>query len=465
MYDVLLCDPPWSYRKGSVSPSRDVSNKYDTMNQYDLCSLQVSRIANEDSLLFLWATCPMLPEAMEVMSAWGFCCQVGTKVLTDDLRWVNAEALQVGDRVISFDENLKNVNPRSSPRRYFQWGTVLSTGVEPLPCYEIMLSNGVTLTSTGIHKWLGHIGKSSQDRVNRWITTEDIMSLVDSGRTPSLMKIAPVEVEDTDYDAGFLSAAFDGEGSLVRNKWNFQFAQNENDFLVAVENKLKSKGFDFARYSYLAKSKLNHVLLKGGRSEALRFMMRFRPPRLLRNWLNLDISKTSLYNMEYTDVVSVKFVGLRDVVTLMTDKGTYVANGYGSHNTYKTVAFNWIKRNKIKESFFWGGGSWTRANSELCLLGVRGKPKRASASVHQVIYEPVSIHSRKPSEARHRIEELCGPSLKVELFATEKVKGWDHAGYSVGVGVENFIAEKAGVKQEGGYSQLALPEIVEIGVI
>ena len=45
--------------------------------------------------------------------------------------------------------------------------------------------------------------------------------------------------------------------------------------------------------------------------------------------------------------------------------------------TFKAVAFCWVKRTKHGKWHF-GGGHWTRANAELCLLGVRGEPKRVS---------------------------------------------------------------------------------------
>jgi len=38
----------------------------------DICALPVSDLTAKDSVLFLWATFPMLPEAMRVISAWGF---------------------------------------------------------------------------------------------------------------------------------------------------------------------------------------------------------------------------------------------------------------------------------------------------------------------------------------------------------------------------------------------------------
>ena len=70
-------------------------------------------------------------------------------------------------------------------------------------------------------------------------------------------------------------------------------------------------------------------------------------------------------------------------------------------------------------------GYWTRSNSELCIIATKGKPKRISRSVHQIIQEPVREHSRKPDCVRNKIVELCGNLPRIELFAREKTKGWD----------------------------------------
>lgn len=100
--------------------------------------------------------------------------------------------------------------------------------------------------------------------------------------------------------------------------------------------------------------------------------------------------------------------------------------------SYKTVAFVWVKANKKQtDSPFWGMGHWTRANAELCLMGVRGKPKRQGKGVHQLIVEPeiltdpIMQHSRKPSCARDKIVELMGDVPRLEMFAREAVDGWD----------------------------------------
>lgn len=98
---------------------------------------------------------------------------------------------------------------------------------------------------------------------------------------------------------------------------------------------------------------------------------------------------------------------------------------------YKTVAFVWVKQNRSGRGWFFGLGFWTRGNAEICLLATKGKPQRRSRCVHQLIISPVRGHSEKPDEARDKIVELMGDVPRVELFAREKVEGWDVWGNEV----------------------------------
>jgi N6-adenosine-specific RNA methylase IME4 len=99
---------------------------------------------------------------------------------------------------------------------------------------------------------------------------------------------------------------------------------------------------------------------------------------------------------------------------------------------YKTFGFTWVKTNKKSESLFWGMGYYTRANTEICILATKGKPlPRLSKSVHQVVVSKIREHSRKPDEVRDRIVELFGDIPRVELFARQKVDGWDCWGNEV----------------------------------
>ena len=96
--------------------------------------------------------------------------------------------------------------------------------------------------------------------------------------------------------------------------------------------------------------------------------------------------------------------------------------------TYKTCGFNWVKRNKKKDTYFMGVGFWTRSNSEVCLIGTKGHPKRVSKAVSQICDGRVMAHSKKPDEIRQRIVELCGDVPRIELFARETADGWDCLG-------------------------------------
>ena len=100
--------------------------------------------------------------------------------------------------------------------------------------------------------------------------------------------------------------------------------------------------------------------------------------------------------------------------------------------TYKTVAFTWVKRcKKNTGSFHVGMGHWTRANAEICLFAVKGRPKRVSKSVRQIIDSPIEAHSKKPEEARDKILRLIGDIPRVELFARQTTPGWDVWGNEV----------------------------------
>lgn len=99
--------------------------------------------------------------------------------------------------------------------------------------------------------------------------------------------------------------------------------------------------------------------------------------------------------------------------------------------TYKTVAFVWIKLSPSSTKIFWGLGSWTRSNAEICLLATKGHPKRISPRVHQVIISHIEEHSKKPEEARRRIVALMGDLPRIELFARQSPTGWDVWGNEV----------------------------------
>lgn len=102
---------------------------------------------------------------------------------------------------------------------------------------------------------------------------------------------------------------------------------------------------------------------------------------------------------------------------------------------YKTAAFVWVKKYAKSGKNFWGMGAYTRANAEVCLLGIspgfKAGEKILSHKVHQIIEAPYEGHSTKPDEARRRIVELLGDVPRIELFARQRADGWDAWGNEV----------------------------------
>jgi N6-adenosine-specific RNA methylase IME4 len=72
LYGVIYADPPWRFEPYSRETGLDraADNHYGTMRTADIRELEVP--AADNAVLFLWATVPMLPEALSVMDTWGF---------------------------------------------------------------------------------------------------------------------------------------------------------------------------------------------------------------------------------------------------------------------------------------------------------------------------------------------------------------------------------------------------------
>jgi N6-adenosine-specific RNA methylase IME4 len=68
LFDVILADPPWRYSFTAVSGNPE--EQYPTMTLDDLCNLKIP--SAKDSILFLWATNPLIREALKVVEAWGY---------------------------------------------------------------------------------------------------------------------------------------------------------------------------------------------------------------------------------------------------------------------------------------------------------------------------------------------------------------------------------------------------------
>ena len=73
-YQIIYADPPWSYNDKMAGHSFSLDHEYQTQSLDWIKSLNIGGggVADKDCVLFLWAVSPLLPEAFEVIEAWGF---------------------------------------------------------------------------------------------------------------------------------------------------------------------------------------------------------------------------------------------------------------------------------------------------------------------------------------------------------------------------------------------------------
>lgn len=73
-YGVILADPEWRFEPYSRETGMDraADNHYPTSPTVEIAMRDVGSIAATDCVLFLWATVPMLLDALFSMQAWGF---------------------------------------------------------------------------------------------------------------------------------------------------------------------------------------------------------------------------------------------------------------------------------------------------------------------------------------------------------------------------------------------------------
>ena len=80
-YNIIYADPPWQFKYQSKKRTdgtsddlniRDPQKEYPCMTIDDIYNMPVNEIADDNSILFLWVTYPLLKEGIKTMEEWGF---------------------------------------------------------------------------------------------------------------------------------------------------------------------------------------------------------------------------------------------------------------------------------------------------------------------------------------------------------------------------------------------------------
>lgn len=290
---------------------------------------------------------------IELLNHEEYCVAPETKVLTADLRWVQAADVSEGDELMGFDETPMR---GKGGGRSWRKATALAARTLRRPCYRLQMGDGSTLVSSAEHRWLTRGMNGVQ-----WRRTDQLVT--PHHRRPSriVKVIEPWGQPVHAWDAGYLAAAFDGEGSLpligsrgpadtLKRMGLLGYAQRDNAMSDTVKQALEKYGFSWNVGKSDVPGVCRGYTISGGRLETLRFLGQMRPRRLLQLF-NADVigrmhvgthvargsshSRLARSAPAAVPVVSATYIGEQEVVGLHTSTGTFVAEGFASHNSYQ----------------------------------------------------------------------------------------------------------------------------------
>ena len=64
-FSVVYADPPWNYMG-------EMAVGYPCMSVQEICDMPISEICADDAVVIMWCSSSLLPDALQVMNAWGF---------------------------------------------------------------------------------------------------------------------------------------------------------------------------------------------------------------------------------------------------------------------------------------------------------------------------------------------------------------------------------------------------------
>jgi len=376
-----------------------------------------------------------------------YCLAPHTKILTADLRHVPVGGLEVGDAVAGFDEGYAGTRYRERPPvggATRKWRTaVVEAVVEVIrPSYRLVFADGTEVICSEEHRWLSN----PTGAWRLWRTTGHLQ--VGHG----VCRATEVWQDDRSWSAGYLAAAFDGEGFLTQVKGTNRigFSQRDNAMLTRVTGLLDDRGFRYSRSTTRGTNgDVAQLTLTGPRM--LRLLGSMRPARLLPRF---DVSHLGeIQAMSRAILVRKEFLGKQRLVGLRTSTRTCIAEGLMSHNSD-------VSEYPRETAIFWHRadnnelGTRNRINEYLAVDPNRvhpiyktlGSPRMFFVTANEAWPQGV-LYALKQTRSARRVK--VGTELGKPIFSDERDDGVDHA-YDF---VRYFLASRPAVPKAPGQLQ------------
>lgn len=267
----------------------------------------------------------------------GFCLDPSTRILTADLKWVRIDSLRAGDEVVAVDEHPPG--GRGKARR-MRTATVQAAVEVHRMAYRIKFDDGREVVCTGRHPWLSRKAGTQAE----WRSIEGKGNAV-TGRIKVGTQIRWVTKpwDAPTAEDGWFGGMLDGEGSISRS--NSSAGVNVSQRVGPVWDRLIryacDRGYNACVEGDAPERPSKHgktpvpKLAFGRMDEMFRLIGQTRPTRFIGNrfWEGRELPGKRNGDVGWATVTSIEPIGEQTMIDLQTSAGTYIAEGFVSHNT------------------------------------------------------------------------------------------------------------------------------------
>lgn len=130
-FQIVIADPPWKYNRvkktrtdGGKTAGIGACNHYKMMDKQSLFDIKVNEITDERCMLYMWATCPRLSQAIETIYQWGF------EYLTVAFVWVKMNPGMWRDLKITIPNSVKELENSLDKLTFFGPGYYTGSNIE-----------------------------------------------------------------------------------------------------------------------------------------------------------------------------------------------------------------------------------------------------------------------------------------------------------------------------------------------
>ena len=328
----------------------------------------------------------------------GFCVSPETRVLTADLQWVPIGDIQPGTEVVACDENVPG--GRGSARK-MRTATVQAVKVMKAQRYRISFDDGRQVVCTDRHPWLSR--KAGTDAKWRSISGTG-NAVVGKLKVGTQVRWITKTWEAAEVEDGWFGGMLDGEGCI--SKANTSASINVSQRCGPVWDRLvkyaDDRGYHAKIESDAADRPNKHgrvpvpKLAFGRMDEIFRLVGQTRPTRFLgvRFWEGREMPGKRNGDVGWATITSIEAIGDGDVVDMQTTTGTYIAEGFVSHNT-TLIAIMWLDHALFNDDQRCGIIAQDREAAEVIF---RDKVKLAYERLPDILRDAMPLATENKSE-------------------------------------------------------------------